>query len=239
MRGLSITAIGLRPIEECIAIYRMLQVPLGLDYLELAIGSNCDPNRIPTDIPIVLHDRCLVSSGRRLPFSLLCEETWVPYIRFVEERKVLGMSVHPPKREEASLSAAIRHRDRLESVLGVAVMLEVMPSPVYWCSEGTLPPDAPLLLDVSHVNIWHRGDTNAVCSTIQRLMPMAKGIHLSHNNGKKDSHDLIPNDIWFTESIGAWSSSLLVTYESLPARFAEFERLDKQRRGRGVQHPQS
>ncbi|MDJ0746439.1 MAG: hypothetical protein QNJ32_24175 [Xenococcaceae cyanobacterium MO_167.B27] len=54
-----------------------------------------------------------------------------------------------------------------------------------------------------------------------------RAIHLSHNAGKADSHDLIPNHIWFEDYINEWSQDYLVTYESLPVNYAIYERLDK------------
>ncbi len=59
MKGLSITAIGMRNITDCFNIFHTLKQPLKLDFLELAIGSNCDINFDYQDIPLVLHDSCL------------------------------------------------------------------------------------------------------------------------------------------------------------------------------------
>jgi len=97
MIGLSITAIGQRPIKECIEIYYQLQQSLGLDYLELAIGSNCELNQIPKDIPLVIHNRCLYDNGKRLPFSLIQPATWASYKNQLCDRTVLALSVHPPR----------------------------------------------------------------------------------------------------------------------------------------------
>jgi hypothetical protein len=44
-------------------------------------------------------------------------------------------------------------------------------------------------------------------------------IHLSHNNGKADAHDLIPLEIWFADSIKKWSENYLVTFESLSSEY--------------------
>lgn len=231
MIGLSITAIGMRPIEECIDIYRRLQPHLNLGYLELAIGSNSDLSLIPGDIPLVLHDRCLAEKCIRLPFSLLAPETWKPYIACAKERNVLCLSVHPPLARDAEWSLVRARRNALEEVTGVPVLLEVMPNASYWCSQANIPSDdMPLLVDISHVNIWHRGDVAAVRRSVNTLLPQAKGIHLSHNNGREDSHSLIPEEIWFADSIAEWGKHLFVTYESLPSRLAEYERLDKRRR---------
>jgi hypothetical protein len=54
-------------------------------------------------------------------------------------------------------------------------------------------------------------------------------IHLSHNDGQADRHDLIPDEIWFADRLPAWREKYLVTYESLPIGQAQFERLDKRR----------
>jgi hypothetical protein len=52
-------------------------------------------------------------------------------------------------------------------------------------------------------------------------------IHLSHNQGYADTHDLIPADVWFNEFIADWSDRYLVNYESLPIDFSRYQRLDK------------
>ena len=59
MLGLSITAIGLRPFAECVDIFQKLQEPLQLDFLELAIGSNCCTDFDYSGITLILHDPCL------------------------------------------------------------------------------------------------------------------------------------------------------------------------------------
>lgn len=226
MKGLSITAIGQRPIQECISIYRQLEEPLGLQYLELAVGANCELTKIPKDIPLVIHNRCLYQDGMWLPFSLLNSSTWDAYKTLLNGRNVLALSIHPPKLVDSTAGEIIINRALLSETLGLPVMLEVMPSPAYWLSQQTLL-DEPLLLDISHINIWCQGNYQQVATICASLLHRVKGIHLSHNNGRKDSHDLIPNDIWFEPLINTWSKDLLVTYESLPKEFAKYQRLDK------------
>jgi hypothetical protein len=116
--------------------------------------------------------------------------------------------------------------------LDVPVYLEVMPSAEYWCSSESTLIAFPLLLDVSHVLIWHQGDRQATEATCDRLLNTHEvgAIHLSHNDGTSDRHDLIPNDLWFESKLAAWSQDYLVTYESLPIAYHSFERLDKQRK---------
>jgi len=228
MIGLSITAIGQRPIKECIEIYYQLQQSLGLDYLELAIGSNCELNQIPKDIPLVIHNRCLYDNGKRLPFSLIHSETWENYKNQLCDRTVLALSVHSPKLHEAFQEQVLTQRQALERYMGIPVLLEVMPSPAYWLSQDNLL-DVPLLLDLSHINIWHKGDFKQVEETCNVLLPKAQAIHVSHNDGRTDSHDLIPNGIWFEELINSWAATKLVTYESLPQTWGKYERLDKRK----------
>ncbi len=228
MKGLSVTAIGQRPIEECVDIFYQLQQLLNLDYLELAIASNCDLNQIPASIPVVIHDRCLYEKGRRLPFSLMQPETWARYKILLGDHQVLALSVHPPKLNEASIEQVVTQRQALEEFIGVPVLVEVMPSPNYWLSQHELI-NLPLLLDISHINIWHQGNQNEVKSTFQALLPEAQAIHLSHNDGYNDSHSLIPDNIWFQDAVDSWATTKLVTYESLPQKWHEYERLDKRR----------
>jgi len=237
MIGLSLTAIGQRALPECLAIYEQLKRPLSLDYLELAVGTRCDLSLIPTDTPLVLHDRCLYEGAHKLPFSLAAPETWEGYRQRLVGRDVRLLSVHPPLRSEMSLDSIRRNRDALESLLGIPVCLEVMPSPHYWLSADDFrdQPDAladiPLLLDISHINLWSMGREADVGRWFERLLPRAIAIHLSHNDGRSDSHDLIPAGIWFAESVARWhAEGLFITYESLPEAFGKYERMDKQRR---------
>ena len=228
MIGLSITAIGQRPIKECIEIYYQLQQSLGLDYLELAIGSNCELNQIPEDIPLVIHNRCLFQNGKRLPFSLIQPETWADYRNSLRDRPVLALSLHPFKLHEAFQEQVLAQRQALEQYMEIPVLLEVMPSPAYWLSQDNLL-DVPLLLDLSHINIWHKGDFKRVEETCKVLLPRAQAVHISHNDGRTDSHDLIPNGMWFDRLINSWAATKLVTYESLPQAWGKYERLDKRR----------
>jgi hypothetical protein len=78
--------------------------------------------------------------------------------------------------------------------------------------------DFPLLLDVSHILIWHQGNHRATEDTCKELLRSHQivEIHLSHNQGIADTHDLIPVDIWFDRYIADWQARYFVTYESLP-----------------------
>jgi len=145
-----------------------------------------------------------------------------------DDRSVLALSVHPPKLHEAFQAQVLAQRQALEQYIGVPVLLEVMPSPAYWLSQDNLL-DVPLLLDLSHINIWHKGDFKQVEEICNVLLPRAQAIHISHNDGRTDSHDLIPNEIWFDGLINSWAATKLVTYESLPQVWHKYERLDKQR----------
>ena len=117
----------------------------------------------------------------------------------------------------------------MQNIFRIPVYLEVMPSPEYWCSSIKSIVDFPLLLDVSHVNIWHRGNVLATQETCLFLLNSYEvgAIHLSHNAGKADSHDLIPDCVWFQDYINQWSQNYLVSYESLPVNYAAYQRLDK------------
>ena len=242
MIGLSMTAIGQRPLPECLEIYEALKGQLSLDFLELAVGTRCDLSLIPTDIPLVLHDRCLYEGAHKLPFALAAPESWEGYRQRIASRDVRLLSVHPPLRSEMSLDGIRRNRDALESLLGIPVCLEVMPVPHYWlsaddfCTQPDALTDIPLLLDISHINLWAMGREAEVRRWFERLLPQAIAIHLSHNNGCSDSHDLIPAGIWFEESVAEWHARrLFITYESLPEAFGKYERMDKQRqKGQGT-----
>ena len=120
----------------------------------------------------------------------------------------------------------------MQRTFQIPVYLEVMPTAEYWCSSYDTLIDFSLLLDVSHVNIWHRGDEKKTKETCMKLLDLFSvgAIHLSHNQGKSDTHDLIPRHIWFDDYLQEWSEKYLVTYESLPIDYAAYERLDKCRK---------
>jgi hypothetical protein len=231
MLGLSITAIGLRPLADCIDIFQTLQPELGLDFLELAIGSPCPVNFPYPDVPLVLHDHCLYDRGMRLRLDPLRPKSWKPYADFIATHTVQAVSLHPPLQRTVNRATLERSLQQMQQALGVPVYLEVMPAPEYWCSSTATLLDFPLLLDVSHLLIWHDGDPIATAQTSDRLLQTHEvgAIHLSHNDGQADRHDLIPADIWFADRLPAWRQEYLVTYESLPIAQAQFERLDKRR----------
>ncbi|WP_052055492.1 hypothetical protein [Myxosarcina sp. GI1] len=84
---------------------------------------------------------------------------------------------------------------------------------------------------MSHVNIWHGGNSQATRETCLNLINSGSvgAIHLSHNKGKADTHDLIPEEIWFNEYLAEWNQNYYLTYESLPIEYRVYERLDKYR----------
>ncbi len=79
---------------------------------------------------------------------------------------------------------------KMQATLKVPVYLEVMPSAEYLCSSDLTLVDFPLLLDVSHVNIWHRGNSKATQETCLNLLNSFSvgAIHLSHNQGHSRSY---------------------------------------------------
>lgn len=233
MLGLSTTAIGGRSFTECLSIYQTLKQPMSLDYLELAIGCEVEVDEVPADLPVILHDSCLYHKGRRLLISPFDRTNWLIYRDFCLCHKVLAFSIHPPKWGKATPEALLTNSWLMEKHLGVHVYLEVMPDdnwytgPGYWKQLTKLTMLPVLLADISHINLWTGGiGTEEVALEVIKYSNL---IHLSHNNGKVDSHDLIPEDIWFNHYIPTWYRKL-VTYESLPEKYAEYERLDKKRR---------
>lgn len=238
MLGLSITAIGLRPIYQCLDIFQTLQSPLQLQFLELAIGSPCVVEIEYGDTPLILHDSCLYQQRMRLRLNPFQPKSWQPYAAFIAEHNVQAVSLHPPLKRDCQRSQLEAGLAEMEKVLQVPVFIEVMPSPEYWCSSLETIVDHPLLMDVSHILIWHGGDavqTQETCLTLLNTYPVG-AIHLSHNNGQADAHDLIPEIVWFRDRIAQWSSQYFVTYESLPEAQATYERLDKRGRRRNYTH---
>lgn len=239
MLGLSITAIGMRSIDQCLDIFQTLQAPMQLEYLELAIGSPCGVEVDYGDIPLILHDSCLYQERMRLRLSPLVPKSWQAYAKFIAEHDVKAVSIHPPLQRDCRRSQLETALTEMEKTLQVPVFVEVMPSAEYWCSSRETVVDHPLLVDVSHVLIWHGGDalqTQATCLSLLNDCSVG-AIHLSHNNGQADAHDLIPASVWFGDRIPQWSTRYFVTYESLPTSHADYERLDKRARKSVRSHP--
>ncbi|MBE9010965.1 hypothetical protein IQ250_12175 [Pseudanabaenaceae cyanobacterium LEGE 13415] len=230
MLGLSITAIGLRPLSDCLTIFDQLRQPLQLDFLELAIGSPCEMDANYPNVPLILHDSCLYRNGFRCRLMLNQPRSWKPYAEFVETHEVAALTLHAPLRKDYEQSQLEDALKALEQTVQVPVYVEVMPSPEYWCSSVDTLVQHPLLLDVSHVLIWHQGDRVRTERTCLEMLDRVKAIHLSHNNGRADAHDLIPMQIWFASYLDDWKNRYFVTYESLPETQAVYERLDKRRR---------
>lgn len=229
MRGLSITAIGMRSILECLEVFHILQSSLKLDYLELAIGSQNPVDFDYASIPLILHDSCLYQNNLRLWFNILHPKTWNAYVAFIASHDVRAVSIHPPLSKDCTRKELEQALSRLEQTLQVPVYVEVMPSSKYWCSSLETLVEHPLLVDVSHILIWLAGDRFLTQQTCLSLLSsnMVGEIHLSHNQGFADTHDLIPTDIWFSNWLDIWSKKYFVTFESLPIEYAAFERLDK------------
>lgn len=237
MLGLSITAIGLRPMSDCLTIFEELRQPLQLDFLELAIGSPCNTDYDYPNVPIILHDSCLYHNGFRRRLLLNEPRSWKVYADFAATHNVAALSLHAPLRKDCDRTQLESSLRALEQTVQVPVLVEVMPSPEYWCSSLETLVDHSLLLDVSHVLIWHQGDqamTQETCLGLMECDPSGVcgarrvgAIHLSHNNGYADAHDLIPSEIWFLPYLSEWKQKYFVTYESLPEAQVDYQRLDK------------
>jgi hypothetical protein len=200
-------------------IFDSLKLPLQLEYLELAIGSNCRLDFTYPQVPLILHDSCLYDRQARQLLKLFEPKTWAVYADFIQRHQnVAAVSIHAPRRWECSgreLEAALKD---LQQVVGVPVAVEIMPTCDYWCSSMDCIIDFPLLLDVSHVLIWQQGNFLATENTCDRLLKHHDiiEIHLSHNCGRTDTHQPIPDNIWFDRYLSDWRDAYLVTYESLP-----------------------
>jgi len=228
MLGLSISAIGLRPITECLTIYNTIKNPLNLKFLELAVGSNC---RVDLDYktPLIIHDSCLYKGHNRLDFSLFNKDSWRTYKLFIEGNDVLCFTVHAPLIKEGDKREVEKLLAELQFFLNIPVYVEGMAGKKYWSHSVDTLLDWPMLLDVSHVYIWNKGDALKTRDMCLSLIDKGKvnALHLSHNLGRKDDHLLIPQDVWFNEYIEEWSKVFTVTYESLPEKYSKFKRVDQ------------
>lgn len=198
-----------------------------LKFLELAIGGPC-PIDLDYPFSLVLHDSCLYKNTRK-KLDILHPKSWRIYAEFFDNQNVLAVSLHPPLRRNCTKQELEKALSKLEATLSIPVYVEVMPSQEYWCSSRETLVDSPLL-DVSHVHIWCRGDralTQQTCLSLLNSFPVG-AIHLSHNQGLADTHDLIPSDVWFADFVKRWSLERFVTYE-MPTKYSSYERLDKRR----------
>jgi hypothetical protein len=148
--------------------------------------------------------------------------------KFIDHHNVLAVSAHAPLRSRTNGSDFERMVARCSDALGVPVMVEVMPESQRWCSSLATLVDVPLLLDVSHVHIWSKGNARETQRLTEQILTEhdVAGLHLSHNDGRRDSHELIPEDIWYAEYVDDWLPGRLTTFESLPTSYGEYERLD-------------
>jgi hypothetical protein len=230
--GLSCTAVGMRPLGDVLGIAETLREPLELSFLELAIGVNCHVDDEYGDWSLVLHDSCLsggpIERPFRYRFDVLEPASWTPYRRFVDRHPVLAVSVHAPLRSRVDARGLVDMVRCCSEVLGVPVMLEVMPEPQRWCSSIHSLVSVPLLVDVSHMHIWSRGRAEETLRLTELVLASndVAGLHLSHNDGRRDSHELIPEDVWFADHLDDWLPGRLATFESLPTPFRQYERLD-------------
>ena len=234
--GLSTTAIGHQNLSSALNIYQTLKDRLNLHYLELAIGTLNPIN--PADCfypePLVLHDSCLVDeNGKKLRISIESTKNWEFYKKFVENYKVLQMHIHSPN-QSIPKNVIYENLNKISDFLGIPVLLEVMPESKYHLSSVESVNElnfVPIVLDVSHVNIWANGEAFLTQKYAEAVLPSTRCIHLSHNDGIHDLHDLIPKDHWCWNWLKTINSTenLLVTYESLPIQFAQYERKDKSR----------
>jgi len=227
MIGLSTTAIGHRPLADAMTIFQHLKPLMNLDYLELAVGTQNDTSYQYPDVPLVLHDSCLFSNGRRHHLYLEDPESWLPYRSLVQSHLVLEFHLHAPAKDLMTSDELIIQLHRLQDYLQVPVRLEVMVNPHQHATSLDDMPDFPLVLDISQINIWAKGDTQLTQAYYVALIDRSPTIHLSHNDGYNDHHDLIPS--------GHWTRNLtfndkLVTYESLPVEYAKYQRRDFSRK---------
>lgn len=236
MIGLSTTAIGARPFKECLEIYYRLQSSLKLEYLELAIGSKAVVTEIPNDLPIVIHNDWVYSSDRvRWQLSLDADENWGYYKDLVRTHNILAFSFHFAERQRMPLERVLTRRQELAEYLERPVSLELMPNSKWWGDANDFETGAlegvPLCVDLSHLNIWAANNATVARDYVQQLESQAVQYHVSINNGREDSHDLIPKGHWVEQEIERLKSpATLITYEALPIAYERYERLDKQRR---------
>jgi hypothetical protein len=234
MFTLSCTSIGLRPIDECLLIYLNLQNELNIRGLELAVGCLVNIEEVfDNDLNIYLHDRCLYKTvnGIRKRLNFLDPSTHDDIAKFISRNRVKAISYHGPLKNSIDLKDFDAAIDLLSFNLNTPVWVETMINNQYHYGDLDSIGKHDLLIDISHINIWAKGNHELTEKIVLNLLDTygvkVKQIHLSHNNSRSDSHEMIPTNIWFKKYLDEWNKKYVVTYESLPVEYAEFERLDK------------
>jgi hypothetical protein len=231
--GLSTTAVGGRPFSQCLQIYQELAPKLSLEFLELAIGSRAPIAEIPTDLPIIIHNDWIYSEQQvRLQADLMRDRNWETYKAIVKSHQVLAFSWHFPARSSKfTLEQILHRRVELEQYLERPFSLELMPTAKEFGNlqdwqSGTLK-DVPLCVDLSHLNIWAKGNADLALTYTEELRPQAVSWHVSCNNGYQDQHEVIPQYSWVARWLKQQTVKELITYEALPIKYAQYQRTDK------------
>jgi hypothetical protein len=234
MIGLSTTAVGGRMFTDCLKIYAKLEQPLGLEFLELAIGSRAQLSKLPATLPLMIHNDWVYDlNGCRIKADLMTDNGWLKYKQLTQTHTVLGFSWHFPKRSaKYSLADVLRRQVELEQYLERPFSLELMPDATYYGNlddwQQDLLQECKLCVDLSHLNIWAKSNPELVKDYAQRLAPQAASWHVSSNRGFKDTHDLIPTDSWILPWITA-NKHQMITYEALPQKYKIYDRTDRVR----------
>lgn len=233
MYGLSTTAIGGRRFETCLEIYQDLKPKLNLEFLELAIGSRTPITQVPTDLPIIIHNDWIYGEDQiRLQAKLMNDCRWDAYKEIVKSHQVLAFSWHFPSRtSKFTLAQILRRREELECYLERPFSLELMPTANEFGNlqdwhNGDLG-GVPLCVDLSHLNIWAKGDPHLALTYTEQLRPQAVSWHVSCNNGYQDQHEVIPEHNWVAHWLKHQTAKELITYEALPIKYAQYQRTDK------------
>ena len=188
-------------------------------------------------MPLVIHNQALyIKEGerhRRLNYLKYLEDVYILQ-EFCKLNDVKAISLHPSNKSwELSLSKFDKKVREIEKILGIPLYIETMYKESDWYNYEDLINDnrcgSKLLIDVSHVNIWTKNNKAHTEDIVFDLLKKYEvgGIHISSNNGSRDSHDLIKPDAWFLKYLDEWSDKYLVTWESLPVEYGYYERLDK------------
>ena len=230
--GLSTTAIGGRPFQEALEIYYKLEEPLGLDFIELGVGVLTEVTEV--NLPYMIHNGNSLSIEGNKPkrFNILKKETWVPYIELGKESNCLGMTIHGIPLSECTEKSFIEACLELQQefkYFAVETMFEEFHAGSWGYMSLLHNKKINILVDLSHINIWTKGNEQeayVISSYFVKLSP-TNSIHISTNKGKRDSHDMIPEEHIFLDFL--YSGAPYITYEAVPNTFAEYQRLDKKR----------
>lgn len=173
-----------------------------------------------------LHANVHIESKRRIVdlIDYPNEILWFKRIKELSELlKAPVYSAHAGKRSNGSITQAIAHTRELEQLMGIPVCLEGhYPTPNRtWLFDDwyeyqlLLESGIHYALDLSHVHVVASQSRKIEWKLVQELLNSDKclEVHISHNDGLRDSHEPISHPIWWMRLLEKTNKKADIFYE--------------------------